>query len=137
MTRAEFVGFVRAARMGVVATVDAEGNPEAALVDLAVTDDAELVFDTKATARKVANLGTNPRVALVVGWNEGVSVQVEGVAEIVTGAERDTYVQIHQAQLQKSSALRDDFDVVRVVPTWLRHYDARPGSFSVVQGFWE
>ena len=40
LTRDEFVQFVRAARMGVVAT----GDPEAALVDLAVSDDGTVIF---------------------------------------------------------------------------------------------
>jgi hypothetical protein len=53
MTRAEFVVFVRAAKLGGVATVDAEGHPEAALVDLAVTDHGEVLFDTMAGAHKV------------------------------------------------------------------------------------
>jgi pyridoxine/pyridoxamine 5'-phosphate oxidase len=91
MTRAEFVEFVRAAKLGVVATVDAEGHPEAALVDLAVTDHGEVLFDTKAAARKVVNIGGNQRVALVVGWADKVSVQAEGDAEVLLGAEREKY----------------------------------------------
>lgn len=99
MTRAEFVEFVRAAKLGVVATVDAEGHPEAALVDLAVTDHGEVLFDTKATARKVVNIGGNQRVALVVGWADKVSVQAEGDAEVLWGAEREKYGRIHQEQV--------------------------------------
>ena len=133
MTRAEFVEFVRAARMGVVATVDAQGHPEAALVDLAVTDDGEVLFDTKATARKVANLTGQPRIALVVGWSDKVSVQAEGDAEVLRGADRETFGRIHQDQFPKSRAFRDDFVLVRMTPVWLRYYDARPDSFGIVE----
>lgn len=80
--------FVRSARLGVVATANAEGQPQAALVELAVTRDGEVVFDTKADARKVANIARNPRIALVIGWDDGVSVQVEGYAEVLSGADR-------------------------------------------------
>ena len=81
MTREEFAEFVRVAGMGVVATVHAEGNPEAALVDLVATSAGEVIFDSAVAARKVGNIAPNPRVALVVGWSDGVSVQVEGLAD--------------------------------------------------------
>ena len=137
MTREEFVEFVRAARMGVVATVDASGDPEAALVDLAVTDAGEIVFDSLATARKVANIGHHARVAVVVGWTDGVSVQIEGDARVRSGDDLAAYRAIHHAQLHKGRTLRDDFTVVTVVPSWLRYYDARPESFGMVEGSWE
>ena len=137
MTRDEFVEFVRTAGMGVVATIDATGNPEAALVEVAVTDAAEIVFDTKATARKVANIAGNRRVALVVGWHDGLSIQVEGVADILAGAEREEYGRIYQAQFPAARALLDGFAIVRVTPRWLRYYDARPESFRVVEGCWQ
>jgi len=133
MTRAEFVEFVRAAKLGVVATVDGAGQPEAALVDLAVTDHGELLFDTMATARKVVNIGGNKQVALVVGWDDKVSVQAEGDAEVLVGAEREKYGRIHQEQVPTSRAFRDDFTLVKVVPKWLRYFDARPESFSIVE----
>ena len=133
MTRAEFVEFVRAAKLGVVATVDADGHPEAALVDLAVTDLGEVLFDTKVAARKVVNIGGNQRVALVVGWTDRVSVQAEGDAEALVGAEREKYGRIHQEQVPKSRAFREGFTLVRMVPTWLRYFDARPESFSIVE----
>jgi Pyridoxamine 5'-phosphate oxidase len=41
MTREEFVEFVRSARLGVIATVGADGHPQAALVELAVTRTAK------------------------------------------------------------------------------------------------
>jgi pyridoxine/pyridoxamine 5'-phosphate oxidase len=66
MTREEFAEFVRVAGMGVVATVDAEGNPEAALVDLAATNAGEVIFDSAVVARKVGNIAANPHFALPV-----------------------------------------------------------------------
>jgi len=134
MTRAQFVAFVRAARQGVVATVDVRGNPEAALVGLAVTDEAEVIFDSLTEARKVRNIRAHPRVALVVGWDNGVSVQVEGSADIVSGAERDRYGEVYLSQFPGARALADEFSIVRVVPHWLRYYDARPGSALVAEG---
>lgn len=133
MTRAEFVEFVRAAKLGVLATVDAQGHPEAALVDLAVTDQGEVLFDTRDAARKVVNIGGNQRVALVVGWANRVSVQAEGDAEVLQGAELDKYGRIHQEQVPKSRAFRENFTLVKMVPMWLRYHDARPESFAIVE----
>ena len=122
--------------MGVVATADDAGNPEAALVDLAVTGSGEVIFDTRADARKVDNIAFNPRVALVIGWSDGVSVQVEGLADILSGAEREEYGRIYLERFPGSRALHEDFAVIRVVPRWLRYYDARPESPSVAEGQW-
>ncbi len=134
MTRDEFVEFVRSARLGVVATASAAGHPQAALVELAVTKDGEVVFDTAVTARKVANIVGNPRIALVVGWDDGVSIQAEGYAEVLSGADREKYGRVYLEQFPESRVLHDEFAVIRVTPHWLRFYDARPGSFRVAEG---
>ena len=76
MSRAEFVEFVRAAKLGAVADVD---------------------------------------------------------AEVLWGAERENYGRIHQEQVPKSRAFREDFTLVKMVPTWLRYHDARHESFSIVE----
>jgi pyridoxine/pyridoxamine 5'-phosphate oxidase len=136
MTRGEFAAFVRAAGIGVVATAGAGGQPEAALVGLAVTQAGEIIFDSKADARKMANIAGNPRVALVVGWQDDVSVQVEGHADILAGSERERYGAIYASQFPGSRVLDDEFAVVRVTPRWLRYYDARPGSYRVIEGSW-
>jgi general stress protein 26 len=133
MTRDGFVAFVRDVGQGVVATVDAGGNPEAALVALAITDEAELVFDSLTTARKVRNIHDHHRVAVVVGWDEGVSVQVEGVAQVLSGDERTVYGEVYLSQFPGGRALDDEFSIVRVVPDWLRYYDARHAVARVVE----
>jgi pyridoxine/pyridoxamine 5'-phosphate oxidase len=136
MTRDEFVEFVRAARLAVVATTNARNQPEAALVELAATESGELVFDTRSEARKVKNLAHSPRVAMVVGWEDGVSLQVEGRADVLAGKDRIAYGQVFESQFPGSRALEQDFALIRVVPDWLRYYDARPDSFRVTEGIW-
>jgi general stress protein 26 len=136
MTRDEFVEFVRVARFAVVATTNTRNQPEAALVEVAATESGELVFDTKSEARKVENLVRSPRVAVVVGWEDGVSLQVEGRADVLAGTDRVSYGQVFESQFPGSRALDDDFALIRVVPDWLRYYDARPDSFRVTEGIW-
>lgn len=136
ITRAEFVEFARANELSVVATTDSAGNPEAALVNIAVTDDAEILFNTKVAARKTGNIAGNARVALVVGTG-AVSIQVEGVADILSGEQRQAYAQTFQQLLPRSRALTDDFALVRLTPQWLRYLDVRPDSFRLVESSWQ
>jgi len=56
MTRPDLVAFIRKHRWGVEASVTATGQPQAAVVGVAVTDELELVFDTLGDTRKAANL---------------------------------------------------------------------------------
>ncbi len=73
--------FIRAHGLGVVSTVSAAGAPESALVNIAVTDDLELVFYALQTTRKCANLRRDPRIAAVIGWDDETSLQYEGIAD--------------------------------------------------------
>lgn len=134
MTREHFVEFVRSAGQGVVATVDVHGDPQAALVGLAVSDAAEVIFDSLTETRKIRNIRAHPRVALVIGSDDSVSVQIEGTADILAGAERDKCGQIYVAQFPGARALDDEFSIVRVVPQWLRYYDAREAFALVWEG---
>jgi hypothetical protein len=61
-------------------------------------------------------------------------VQVEGFAEILTGHAREVCARVYLAQFPGSRVLDDDVAVVRVVPEWLRYYDARPDTYRVVEG---
>ena len=71
---------VRRKRFVVVSTVDDSGAPEAALMGFALTERNEIVFDTLSDSRKAINLARRPATALVVGWDDNISVQIEGDA---------------------------------------------------------
>jgi pyridoxine/pyridoxamine 5'-phosphate oxidase len=71
---------IKAKRLAVVSTVDASGAPESALVGFALTAARDIVFDTLASSRKAANLAVRPETAVVVGWDDDISVQIEGMA---------------------------------------------------------
>jgi pyridoxine/pyridoxamine 5'-phosphate oxidase len=85
MTRQELLAFLRRYRIAVEATVGRDGAPQAAVVGIAVSDELELIFDTLESTRKCANLRSNPRVALVVGWDEEATAQIDGVAYFPAG----------------------------------------------------
>jgi general stress protein 26 len=94
LTKPKLLEFLRTKRYAVVSTVSADARggsvrPEAALVGFAVTPELELIFDTVTSARKWANLRANPNVAVVIGWDGEVTVQLEGLAEEPQGEERE------------------------------------------------
>ncbi len=85
MTLEEVFDIARSKRFLVVSTVNESGAPEAALMGFALTGAREIVFDTLSTSRKAVNLARNPTAALVIGWDENISLQIEGEARRPVG----------------------------------------------------
>jgi pyridoxine/pyridoxamine 5'-phosphate oxidase len=134
VTRAELLAFLRRHRLCVQASVAASGGPQAALVGFAVSDALEIVFDTTGATRKMQNLRRDARVAIVVGWDEEQTVQMEGVADEPVGAELDAlkkvYFRAHPYGVSRQSV--PDIAYVRVRVTWARFSDFR-GAGRVVE----
>jgi uncharacterized pyridoxamine 5'-phosphate oxidase family protein len=129
----QFINFVRERGLAVIATRGADGAPQAALIGITATERGELVFDTSRSSRKYRNLSAFAQVALVIGWDNEMTVQCEGIADIPTGADRDRCLQAYFAQYPDGVDRAHDHDIVhvRVRPSWLRYSDYRPGSFAV------
>jgi hypothetical protein len=114
---------VRRERRGVLATTAPDGAPEAALVGIAALDDGTLIVNAPATARKVAHLRANPRVALVIGAGDVRSLQIEGSAQLLEGDDRAGPGAAYDAQLPGSRSLAEGFVVIVIRPKWMRDYD--------------
>jgi pyridoxine/pyridoxamine 5'-phosphate oxidase len=126
VTPAELVSFMRAQPWAVEASVDASGSPQAAVIGVAVTDDLELVFDTVNTTRKCANLRRDPRIALVIGWDDAQTVQYEGIADEPTPEElEERLLPIYLARFPDGAERRSwpDITYFRVRPRWIRYSD--------------
>jgi hypothetical protein len=67
------------------------GGPQSALVGIAVTPELEIVIDTVAASRKFANIGHDPRVSLVMGWQGEITAQYEGIALQISATEIGPY----------------------------------------------
>jgi PPOX class probable F420-dependent enzyme len=132
MDRAELIDFVRARGLAVVASRGPDGAPQAALVGIAATDQGELVFDCSRDSRKYANIVRNPEVALVVGWDDEVTVQIEGLADILAGDDlkRCTAAYFEQYPDGRARAASPEIAHIRVTPRWLRYSDFRPQTFG-------
>jgi hypothetical protein len=74
----QFINFVHQRGLAVIATRGAVGSPQAALIGITATGRGELVFDTSRSSRKYRNLSAFAQVALVIGWDNEMTVQCEG-----------------------------------------------------------
>ena len=107
--------------------MSANGAPEAALVSLAALDDGRVLFNTASTTRKVANLEHQDQVAIVVGTQGSISVQIEGSARLTSGPVREALAAEFTAQLPYSRAMAEGYELIEVVPSWVRVYDLTAG----------
>ena len=128
--RAELLSFLQRHRLGVLSTVSASGDPEAAVVGVAVTPELEIIFDTLDSTRKCKNLRKRPHIAFVIGWDEEITVQYEGIADEPTGSERDRILEAYFAVYPEC---RDHLSWAgithfRVRPVWARYSDFNPGG---------
>jgi hypothetical protein len=85
----------------------------------------EIVFDTLDRTRKIQNLRRDPRIALVVGWEEEKTAQIEGIADEPTGAELDRLTQVYFDAYPDGVGRQawSGITYVRVRPTWVRFCD--------------
>ena len=133
MDIADLVTFARSTKWAVEASVAADGRPQAAVIGVAVTDRLELVFDTMGDTRKAENLRRDPRVAVVLGWDDGQTLQIDGVADEPTGAELAELKKVYFARFPDGLE-REGWPGIayfRVRPRWARHSDFR-GATPVI-----
>jgi len=126
MTPAELLAFLRSEKLMVEATVNAEGSAQAAVVGYAVSAEFELVFDTLQSTRKYQNLRRDPRVAVVIGWDQ-VTVQLEGVADFPEGPELERLKECYFGTYPdgRERMAWPGITHVRVRPRWARYSDFR------------
>ena len=85
--------------LAVLATTTEDGKPEAAVIEFSEKDNFELIFDTFSSFRKYKNLKSNKNVAVVIGWDENITIQYEGTAIELHDKELQEYVEIHVNKL--------------------------------------
>jgi Pyridoxamine 5'-phosphate oxidase len=138
VTRAALLAFLRAERHAAVASVAADGAPQAAVVGVVVSDDFEVFFDTLERTRKAVNLRARGRSALVLGGFEPTAqrtVQLEGVADEPRGTELERLKALYFERFLDGPTRQawPGLIYVRVRPTWLRYTDFREDPPLVVE----
>ncbi len=123
MERMAIYSFLARYRYGVVASLSSDGIPQSALVGIATTEDLEIVFDTLRSSRKYKNLIERPVCSFVVGWGGERTVQFEGIATELKGAELKRYQATYFATWpdwpERNSLPDITYFVVR--PRWIRY----------------
>ena len=136
MTLEEVFDIAKRKRYLVVSTVNESGAPEAALMGFALTPANEVVFDTLASSRKAVNLARSPRAALVIGWDDNISLQIEGPARRPVGDDLSSAKAAYFREWPDGRARENWPDIAYVVvkPKWIRYSNYAAGP-PVVEEF--
>ena len=134
----EVLEFLKSKVVAVIATVSPDDTPEAATIHYVVDDDLNFYFMSETNSRKVQNIATNNKVALVVGTEDiPVTVQIQGeVSPIDNGEElMQRFHQLAEASNQgnykpllEGLKGRPGGSFYKVKPTWLQWTDFRESS---------
>jgi pyridoxine/pyridoxamine 5'-phosphate oxidase len=137
MMKLELFDFISKRKLSVLSSIAADGTPQSALVGIAVTPDLEIIFDTVKSSRKYGNLIAKPAASFVIGWEGEATVQYEGLAEELAGAQSERYREIYFQTWPECRAHLSWADITHFVvrPTWIRlsDYDARPPRIEEIR----
>ena len=121
--------FIAGRKYGVISTAGPRGEPQSALVGIAVSPELEIVFDTVTTSRKYPNLKADPRIAIVIGWEGEQTVQYQGIAIEPAGRNlvyaKQTYFAAWPDGVERQKWPAIAYFLVR--PTWIRYSDFDTG----------
>ena len=138
-----------------LATVDADGLPNARMVLLKGTDERGFVFYTNVESQKGIEMAAHPKAALVFHWKSlNRQIRLRGDVERVTDAEADAYFATRPKQAQigawaskQSSALENRLAFEKAIALYTAKYALgavpRPPNWSgfriipVSIEFWE
>ena len=124
-TRELILNFIKGEKLAVISTVGHDSKPESAVLEFGESNDLELIFDTFKTSRKYKNLQHNKNVSFVIGWDDNITVQYEGVAQELTGEDLKTYQQLYWSKNPKAQRWesREGITYFKVIPKWIRYSD--------------
>jgi general stress protein 26 len=126
MTKEFLFEFIKQNKFAVVSTISVNQMPQSACVGIAVTPDLKLLFDTTMDSRKYENLMHTPRVSFVIGWENAITVQYEGIAVHIPKDSIDekfnTYFEEFPDGLDRNKNWKN-ITYFMVEPTWIRYSD--------------
>jgi len=135
MDKAELLPYMRAHRLAVIATIGPDGDPQGALVGVAVTQDFEIIFDTVSNSRKHQNLRRDNRIAATFSGPGEQTLQIEGRANSVSlmAASDATYRETYYAAWPDGRERRAWLSIAywRMAPHWARYSDYERGPLIV------
>jgi general stress protein 26 len=134
-TKKLILDFIKKEKLAVISTVGEDSKPESAVLEFGETSNLELIFDTFITSRKYKNLKTNKNVSFVIGWDENITVQYEGIATELSGTELKKYQRYYWDKNPKAQRWedRDGITYFKVVPTWIRYSDLNESPWKILE----
>ncbi|HVC36562.1 MAG TPA: pyridoxamine 5'-phosphate oxidase family protein [Candidatus Dormibacteraeota bacterium] len=117
-----FLDFMSKHTLMTIATLNSENKSQSAVVGFGQTENLEIIFGTSKKSRKATNILNSPDVSVVIGWDEGGTMQYEGKARLLTGDDVDEYPEIYFRKNPEARKYRDDPDEIYflITPTWIR-----------------
>jgi pyridoxine/pyridoxamine 5'-phosphate oxidase len=133
MDKNELLNFIKKHDLMMLSTVNTDGKPQAAVVEFGELDNLSLIFDTLTSSRKHNNLQHFNEVAVVIGWDDNITVQIEGSAHELNGPELE---QAKRAYFAKNSRARkwenrDNIAYFLIRPSWIRYSDLNQNPWYV------
>ena len=131
--------FVNQQKLAVVSTINKENKPEAALVGIALSVNLEIIFDTVKTSRKYKNMLYKPDVALAIGWDNEITVQYEGIAEVLgDNKEADSLREVYFSAFpdgRERAKTWPGLVHIKITPNWIRYSDFNESPIIDELGF--
>lgn len=116
--------FIKGQNYATVATTW-NGEPQAATVAFSERNETEIIFGTLKETRKYRNLKSDPKIAIVIGWDQSVTVQIEGIAHETMGELQEECMRIHVIKNPGSARYMEMEGqcYFKVTPRWIRYTD--------------
>jgi pyridoxine/pyridoxamine 5'-phosphate oxidase len=128
-----FYNFLNNHTLAVISSIYEQGTPQAAVVGFVQTKELELIIGTDNSSRKYKNLQTNPKVALVIGWDNGETIQYEGSVRELSpeeiGLVRGTYWAKSPHTERNNENPGERYFIVS--PSWIRYTDLKAKPWIV------
>jgi len=133
MTKEDVYRFMAGKDYGVLGSISPDGEPQCALVGIAVTPELELIFDTVSSSRKYVNLKQRPRAAFVIGWENEITLQYQGEARELQGADLERCQTVYFAKWPDGPERMKwpGITYFAVQPKWIRYSDFNEGSRGI------
>jgi general stress protein 26 len=124
---------MREEHLCVLSTLGPNGQPQSAVVGFSEDSDGKIVIGTSIKSRKYHNIKRDPKVSLVIGWDNRKTIQYEGLAHEVHGDEREAAQELHVAKHPENVKFKDLLDetYILIEPDWVRYTDASEEPWQV------
>jgi uncharacterized protein YhbP (UPF0306 family) len=127
--------FIKSQDLAVISTVTHDFLPQSAVVGISGKENLELIFGTANDSRKYQNLKKNPRVSLVIGWDQGKTVQYEGEVVELSGSDKEEAINIHLSKTPSAAKYLSlpQEAIFKIVPKWVKYSDVSVDPWDVTE----